>query len=539
VVFSENQILDIIIGPNDETGYLGDFSMDSIKRAVLEYQTVNVDAVAGASVSSGALLAALRDAVTQAGGRVSAMPKQPAVRGNYSNTSTQVVVVGSGAAGLSATIEAYEQGLDVILVEQMGLLGGSSARAGYLMGGGTKLQQAQGVNYSTDDFVRYMTDLGATGTGGGNRSELDQDLFQIATARRIGEMAGQNVDWLQGIGVPFTLHNQNQFRGNGSRVGPFLVRTLHNTMDQRGIDYRLNTRAEEIVMENGKAVGVKVRAPNGSSYTIRANAVIVATGGYNANNDLVKRFNPKYDGYPTDVSKGADGSGLLMVEKVGGVLKYMDQANYHSFATVWRGASRNMASTISNGSIAVNKEGRRFVNETTYYDESCCRAILSQTGGVCYVLFDQSVADIVITPGDNHLANNIDMYKVADTIEELARKLEIDSAGLANTINAYRASVAAGKDGQFGRPVSSMRANFMTGPFYGCEAKPELHTDHGGVVVNIDNQVLTASGSLIPGLYAIGEVAASHVAGSTTHTACVVHGRVAVRAVKTQIQNRG
>jgi fumarate reductase flavoprotein subunit len=404
------------------------------------------------------------------------------------------------------------------------------------MGGGTRLQQAQGINYSTDDFVRYMSDLGATGTGGGNRSELDQGLFQEATARRIGEMAGQNVDWLQGIGVPFTLRNRNQFYGDGSRVGPFLVRTLHNAMDQRGIDYRLNTRAEEILMENGRAAGVKVRAPDGSAYTIHADAVIIATGGYNANNDLIKRFNPKYDGYPTDVSKGADGSGLLMIERVGGVLKYMDQANYHSFATVWRGASRNMASTISNGSIAVNKEGRRFVNEDTYYDESCCRAILSQTGGVCYVLFDQSVADIVITPGDNHLANNIDMYKVADTIEELAGKLEISSTGLADTINNYRAAVASGRDSQFGRSTSSMRANFTTGPFYGCVAKPELHTDHGGVVVNIDNQVLASSGSLISGLYAIGETAASHVAGSTTNTACVVHGRVAVRAAKAQIQ---
>lgn len=537
VTFSDSAITDIVINENDETGYMGEASMNFVKDQILTHQTVKVDTVSGATVSSGALLSAVRDAVKQAGGDINAMTEAIVSEETWSDTTTQVVVVGSGSAGLAATMEAHGLGLDVILVEQLGIIGGSSGRAGYIMGGGTQLQKENDIDYTTEDFVAYMTNLGATGTGGGNRSEIDPGLYQEETAKLVGTMAGENVDWLQSLGVKFRVGNENQFRGDGSRLGPFMMKAMLESMDTFGIDYRLNTRAEEIIMKDGNVAGVKVVAPDGSSYNINADAVVMATGSYNANNDMVKKFNPKYDGYPYDVSKGSDGSGMLMVEDAGGVLKYMNQANYHSFATVWRGASRNMASTINSGAVAVNKEGNRFVNEGTYYDESCCDAILSQTGGVCYVIFDQSVADTVIVPGDNHLANNIDMYQVADTIEELAAKLGIDEKELVKTVENYKSYVETGEDQEFGRPATSMKATFQQGPFYGCEALPELHTVHGGVVVDINSRAIDEQGNAIQGLYTVGEASASHVLGSTTNTVCVVQGRVAARDIKSWIED--
>lgn len=138
-------------------------------------------------------------------------------------------------------------------------------------------------------------------------------------------------------------------------------------------------------------------------------------------------------------------------------------------------------------------------------------------------------------PGDNHLANDITMYEKGETVEELAEKLGIDAGALKATLEEYTGFVAAGEDTAFGRPASSLTASFAEGPFYGAEAKPELHTDHGGVVIDIDTRVLNADGEPIPGLYAAGEVTASHVLGSTTNTVCLAHGRIAARTAKADL----
>ena len=536
VTFDDSSITNIVIGENSETGYLGEHAMEMVRGDILEHQTVNVDTVAGATVSSAALRAAVSEAVEQAGGDPSSMPAPTEEPVTYEDTATQVVVVGSGTAGLAATVEAQEQGLDVILIEQLGILGGSSVRTGYVMGGSTRLQAEAGIEgYTKEDFVNYLAVTTATGEGGGNRSEIDSALYNEASAIRIAEMAGENIDWLQDLGVEMTVDGFNH-RGNGSRFGPFLLRAMDAVLTERNVDVRLNTRADELLTdETGRVTGVRVEAPDGSFYNISAGAVILATGGYNANQELIAKYNPKYAGYMTDVCIGADGSGMLMAEAVGGQLICMDQANYHSFALVWRGASRSMSSVITSGAIAVNAEGERFLNEDTYYDKSAADAITEQTGGVCYVILNQDIIDTVCVPGDNHLANDITMYEKGETVEELAEKLGIDAEALKATLEEYTGFVAAGEDTAFGRPASSLTASFAEGPFYGAEAKPELHTDHGGVVIDIDTRVLNADGEPIPGLYAAGEVTASHVLGSTTNTVCLAHGRIAARTAKADL----
>lgn len=174
-----------------------------MRQDILENQTVNVDTVSGATVSSAALRAAVAQAVKDAGGDPAAMPAPAAEVRTYEDVTTQVVVVGSGTAGLAATVEANEQGLDVILVEQLGILGGSSVRTGYVMGGSTQLQAEAGISegYTKEDFVNYLAVSKATGTGGGNRSEINEDLYHEESAVRIAESAGDNIDWLQSLGV--------------------------------------------------------------------------------------------------------------------------------------------------------------------------------------------------------------------------------------------------------------------------------------------------------------------------------------------------
>jgi fumarate reductase flavoprotein subunit len=541
VTFSESRIENIDFSGNSETMYLGTGSMEKVREAILQYQTVNVDTISGATVSTGALLAAVSDAVRQAGGNPGSLPKGPAPVKVSRNATTQVVVVGSGTAGLAAAVEASEQGLDVILIEQHGVLGGSSVRAGYFMAGGSRFQRERNSTYSEEDFVRYLTDVSGD-LGGGNRAEIDQGLFQLETATRIARAADENIDWLDNLGIKMSVAsgpNGNTIRGAGTdgpsstRVGGYFVSAMHKVLDDRQIDYRVDTRAEEIIMRNGRAVGVRVTGPGGSSYVINADAVILATGGYNGNPRMIAQYHPAYAGYTSDVSKGADGSGMLMAEKAGGVLRYMDQTNFHSFTLRYRGASRNIS--MGSGAIAVNKEGRRFVNEDTYYDKSCCDSIVAQTGGVCYVILDQAIGNTIFTGAD--LANNPAMFQKADTLEELAGLLGINAATLVETVRTYNAAVESRQDREFNRRTN-LRAKIENGPFYGVEAQPELHTDHGGVVVDIDNRVLNAQGNPIPGLYATGEVAATHIMGSITNTPALAHGRFAAQAIAAELKSR-
>ena len=536
VVVDDSKIKDIIIGENYESGYIGVVSMNQIRDEIISRQSVNVDMVSGATVSSGALVAAVKDALKQAGGDLDKF-NIPAEKDSktYEDVSVQVVVIGSGSAGLAAAVEASELGMDVVLVEQLGILGGSSVRTGYLMAGGTILQEEANIDYSTEDFIAYITQSNEKGTGGGNRSLIDPGLYQEATAKLIGSEAGKNIEWLKGLGVEFNVGNTNQFRGPNGRLGPFLVTALHQALDNNGVDYRLNTRADELLIEDGKVIGVRVEAPNETFYNIYADAVILCTGGYNASQDMVKKYNPTFAGYPTDVCKGADGSGMLMAEKAGAVLKFMEQGNYHSFALLWRGASRSLSSVVGAGAIVVNSNGKRFVNEDTYYDVSAAEALIAQEGGYGYTILDQTIIDKVVVPGDNHLSNHITMYEVGNTPEELAEKLGIDPEGLAKTISDYASYVQNGEDTELGRSSKSMLADYKEGPYYGAKTMPETHTNHGGVTVDIDAHVLNANGKPIPGLYAAGEIAASHVLGATTNTVCIANGRIAARTALSEL----
>ena len=543
VTFDESSITDIVIGENSETGYLGTYTMEKVRQDILAQQTVKVDVISGATVSDTALRMAVSEAVKQAGGDPAAMPDAVYDVPAYEDTTTQVVVVGSGSAGVAAAVEASQQGMNVILLEQLGLVGGSSLRTGYLQGGGTQMAADAGQEgYTKEEFVAYLVDNSVSGTGGGNRSEIDQALFNEALGTQIAEMAGENIDWLNGLGVSmkpngFMYRGLNAETGAVSRLGPYLMSAMNNVIENsENIDCRLNTKAEKLIVEDGAVVGVTAVGPDGNSFDIRADAVILCTGGYNANQELIARFNPSYAGYLTDVCKGADGSGLLMGEEAGAQLVAMDQANYHSFALTWRGASRSLSSVMTTGAIAVNAEGKRFVNEDSYYDKSAADAITNQTGGVCCVLCNQAIIDTVCVPGDNNLANDLSMYTKADTLEELAGLMGIDAEALVETVKNYNQYVANGVDEEMGRSADMLTVTYDEGPFYAAKTQPELHTVHGGLKIDAEERVLNADDQPIPGLYAAGEVTTSPVLGSNTNTVAIAQGRIAARVVAGDIQ---
>jgi len=245
---------------------------------------------------------------------------------------------------------------------------------------------------------------------------------------------------------------------------------------------------------------------------------------------MVAEYNPDFLGYPTDVTLGADGSGMKMAEAVGGVLVAMDQANYHPIATVYNGGSRSMQTAINSGAIIVNAGGKRFVNEKQAY-EIVAYAVLEQEGGHAYCILDQTLLEYDSIKNDVGLSGIVDMYVKADTIEELAGKLGIDADGLKATIETYGSYVQNGADEEFGRVASSMNSDLSTPPYYAVIGSPETHTVKGGVVTDACTHVLDASGARIPGLYAAGEVAVSPVGGGSTNTVCLAMGRIAAREV--------
>ncbi len=525
VEFDENSIKDIVMGENQESGYIGERAFEAIRDGVLSRQSLNVDTIAGATVTCAAVRSAVSKAVTEAGGDPSKLNEPaPADTTAYADETTQVVIVGSGAAGLATAIQAEELGLKVILIEKLGLLGGSSVRAGYMVGGDSSVQKAQGIDFSAEDWTNMMQ----------RRDVMDHGLWQPESALAMSSAAGDNITWLDEMGVEFGEVNLKwqHYGPGGARVGPYAVTAMHNRMDERGIDYRLNTEATEIIMDGDKAVGVKVTSSNGQEYNIMADAVVLATGGYFANKAMVEQYDPEHADLLTDVCIGADGSGMLMAEAIGAELKYMHESSYHGMATVWGGCSRSLTLPAGNGGIAVNKTGQRYVNEAGAY-EALAAGTLAQDEAFC--IMDQTLMDLDVIKADKGLACIVEMYEIADTLDELAAKLGIDPEGLKATVEKYGEYVRNGKDEDFDKDPQFMRSDFTTPPYYGVKNVVENHTNHGGIVVTIENKAMTAAGDVIPGLYAVGECAASHIQGYYTYQACIHNGRVSARVIAAEL----
>lgn len=522
VTFSETAIADIVIDYHWESNYFGDYAIQQMKDEILSRQSIDVDIVTGATVTSSAFLRAVVAAVENADGDLAALAIPAEEEPTPEDATTQVVVVGAGGAGLAATVEAHELGMDVILIDQMGHLGGSSVRIGYLQSGGTNAVERYGIDYTVEDWVQERIEATEPGE--------PTDLWVQEVSERLHYQAHEDINWLEGLGVTYRIEMDRRHFGPVGRLGGYMANTFHRAMEDYGVDFRLNTRADEILMEDGKAVGVKVEAPNGDFYNIYADAVILATGGYNASQEMVEQYNPAFVGMPTDVAVGADGSGMKMAEAVGAELIEMEQGNYHSFCVLWRGVPRSTSAIVDHGAIIVNADGQRFTNESMHYSREASLDVLNQPGNVAYIIMDWNVRDKAIGPSDWFLANHIDMYEHGYTVEELAGKLGIDPEGLANTVEAWTSYVEQGEDPEYGRSTYLWRGDFSSGPYYGAEVVPETHTVHGGVRLDNDNRVLNATdGTPIAGLYAAGEVAATRSLGLGTFNVAIGDGRYVAR----------
>ena len=435
-------------------------------------------------------------------------------------SSYDVVVIGAGGAGLSAAIAAGETGASVVIFEKMSMPGGNTLRAtGGINAAGTEYQRRARINDSTDLFYED------TMRGGGNIN--NPELVRILADKSVSA-----ITWLTGMGADLSdvgrlggaSVNRAHRPSGGAMVGPEVAETLVKRVQSIGIPLILNAEVTAITTRGGQVTGVTL-THGGKRHTVAAQAVVLASGGFGANNDMAASFVPSLKGFATTNQPGATGSGIRMAQKAGATLVDMEQIQTHP--THAPGKEMVTEGVRGNGAILTNRAGVRFVDEMGFRDVVSAH-ILAQAGGSAFLVFDNSVRTSLAAI-ESYIRRGF-VFQAA-TPQELAVLIGADDGGaaLAKTVAAYNQAVASGNDAEFGR--TSMARSLTVPPFYAIEVVPAIHHTMGGVKIDTEARVLSATGNPIPGFYAAGEVAGAihgnNRLGGNAMIDIVVFGRIA------------
>ena len=539
VTLSADKIESITVTENKETEGIGSKAVESLPGAMVEAQSVQVDTVGGATVSSTAIITAVTAALESAGVDVASLT--PVNGGSDDQAGEQtldvdVVVVGAGGAGMTAGIAAAQAGKKVVILEKTAMVGGNSVRAtGGMNAAKTQYQDDNGWN----EAAGLEKTLGSAATTYPELSELvatvqkeyddwkaagstgyfdSTNLFVLDTLvggknvndKALVETLANNsaaaIDWLDSVGA--VLHNVGSFGGASVKrihrpvnaegktvsVGSYLVPILEQACADNGVEIIFNAPVTEILMDGGKAVGVKAEG-----YTVNAKAVVLASGGFGANLKMVAELKPELDGFVTTNAPGITGDGIKMAEAVGAATVDMDQIQIHP--TVEQATSALITEGLrGDGAILVNAEGNRFCDEVGTRD-AVSAAELAQTGGYAWLVVDQKMVD-----ASSVIAGYITKgYTVqGDTYADLGTAMGVPGDALTATMDKWNAALAAGVDEEFGR--TSFANALDTAPFYAIKIAPGVHHTMGGVKIDTNTQVIDTKGNVIPGLFAAGEV---------------------------------
>ena len=495
---SENKIEDVQITGDHETENIGTFAVQMLGERILAAQSPNVDALTGATVTSNAILGAFKKTLTAAGADMSAFApaedKGKALK-KYEELTTDIVIIGAGGAGMTAAINATQAGKDVILVEMMPYAGGNTTKAtGGMNAAETHYQKEQGIEDSVEQFVED--------TMKGGHDINDRDLVTI-----MAENSAAGIDWLDSIGAPlpkisFSGGATNQrihAPEDGSGVGAYLVTALLKKMDELGIKVMYNTKATDLLSLEGTVNGVMAESDD-AYYTIHSKAVILATGGFGNNQEMIVRYRDDLEGTVTTSAPGIMGDGIVMAQAVGADLVDIDQIQLHP--TVEQKTSMLITESVrGDGAILVNQDGKRFTDELLTRDKVSA-AELAQPGSYAYIIFDQKLRE-GLKATEKYISTGITVQ--GDTIEDLAAQIDVDPATLAETLANWNKCVADKNDAEFGR-TTGMDNDLSTPPYYAIKIAPGIHHTMGGVHIDTGAHVIDLNGKVIPGLFAAGEV---------------------------------
>jgi len=524
VTVSKDKIEKIEISADGETGSISDGATTQLTNDIISSQSLAVDVVSGASESSNGIIEAVTKALEKSGADIEALKdaanKVIVEEQKQEDLDVDIAIIGAGGAGLAAAVKASEAGKSVVILEQMPIIGGNTNRAtGGMNVAGTKYQEADGIK---DDKQTWYDD---TMKGGKNLN--DPKLLQTLV-----DNAPDALEWLNDMGAGLTKVTLSGGQTNprihqpvdGSPVGPVIVEVLSNKLKELNIPILLNSTADSLIKKDGAIVGVKATDKNMNPFTVNAKSVILATGGFGANAEMVIQYNENLEGFSTTNHAGATGSGIVMAEEVGADLVDIDQIQIHPTTDPETGYLFTEG-LRGDGAILINKEGKRFTNELLTRD-IVSQNILEQTDKVAYLVVNQEMAD-----ENASLAGYIeDGYATkGETIEFLGSESGIDSSTLATTLKNYTKYVKNNKDEEFDR--IHLTQTLEEGPYYIIPVTPGIHHTMGGLKIDTQTHVLDKKGNTIKGLYAAGEVTGGvhggNRIGGNAVADIIVFGRIA------------
>ena len=530
----------------DETQGVGSEAIAKMPGEIAESGSIAVDGVSGATVTSTAIKEAAAAALTAAGLNPDDYKTAVEKTGSAEDSTVEadVVVVGAGGAGMTAAITAAGEGKSVVILESQSMVGGNSVRATGGMNAGKTVYQDEnefgesaGVEktlktaaekYADNETITALAKTvseqwaayQANPTGYFDSVEL-MELDTMIGGKGINDPAlvetlcansADAIDWLDEHGI--TLHNVSSFGGASVKrihrpvnaegktvsVGSYMIPLLQENCEKAGVKMMLDTTATEILTDaNGAAVGVKATGASGETVTVNAKAVVLASGGFGANLDMVVKYKPELKGFMTTNAPGIQGQGIEMAQAIGAATVDMDQIQIHPTVEA------NTAALITeglrgDGAVLINAEGKRFIDEVGTRDVVSA-AEIAQTGSYSWLVVDQAMVD-ASSVIQGYIKKG---YTVTGaTYEELGKAMGVDAAAFAETMEKWNGYVEAKNDPDFGR--TSFANPLNTAPYYAVKVTAGVHHTMGGLKINANTEVLNEKGEVIPGLFAAGEV---------------------------------
>ena len=508
VTIEDGKITDVELGDNHETNVVIDRAFPVIRERILEANTADVDSVTAATFSSYAIKTAVADAMQQAGLEAPKVAMQNAEKTATERAaeSCDIVIVGGGPAGLAAAVSAKQTNADknVILVEKLDILSGNGKfDMNFFDMINTEAQKAAG----NDEWVGEA----------GLAKFLEEKSSNGESAERIQVWANEeyNLDaWLRAMGVELNYNygGTNHMAEDNQYSGEVIQAGLEKAAAELGVDVRIGTKGVDLVMEDGACKGVIVTNNAGETYTINAASTIITTGGFCSNKELLAEYAPGYEVFNTSNQMGTTGDFVKIFEQNGFKMENMGKMSFFSniivpYRDLTGGADMNLLAN-NEGALLPNQSG---MDRGTMIKE--------QPNGAAYYITDKTGYDSFYRIR-KHVG--LGYYAEGATIEELAEKLSINAEGLKASVEQYNADAAAGAENAQIAAVPK-RALDAEGPYYGVRVEAANHMTKGGVVCNENAQVLNADDTVVPGLYAAGEV--TWQAGGYSESVCF--GKVA------------
>ena len=548
LTIKDKTITKVEVDASHETNGIGSKAAETMPGAIVAANSLDVDGVSGATQTSKAIIEAATAALKQAG-----LEPSDLVSKNTSTTKAEdieetvdVVVVGAGGAGMTAAITATDAGKKVIVVESQPIAGGNSVRStGGMNAAKTPYQdknefkEAAGVEKTLATAAEKFADNATiTALAATVKSQWDTyqanpqgyfdsvELMELDTmiggkgknnpelVKALAENSADAIEWLASIGAEVKnvgafggasvkrIHRPVNADGKVTAVGAYIVPILEKNLQDRNVQFLFDTTANEIIMKDGKAVGIKGTGKDGHKVTINAKSVVIATGGFGANAEMVEKYKPELKGFATTNAEGAQGQGIDMATAVGAATVDMDQIQIHPTVHIEEDGNAHLITEglRGDGAILVNAEGKRFYDEVSTRDKVSA-AIIAQPEKSAWLIVDQSMVDKSAV-----IAGYIKSgYTVTGaTYEELAKAMGVDEATFTSTMNTWNQAVEAKSDAEFGR--TSFANPLTTAPYYAIKITPAVHHTMGGIVINPKAEVLNEKGEAISGLYAAGEV---------------------------------